>query len=83
MACAKAYYERQLLINYGIVPFANLIVLARRNEKKALMKNQELIQRKWFKNLRIGVSITVVEREQIERVFEEKADQIWEFKCKK
>lgn len=83
MACAKAYYERQLLINYGIVPFANLIVLARRNEKKALMKNQELIQRKWFKNLRIGVSISVVEREQIERVFEEKADQIWEFKCKK
>lgn len=80
MACAKAYYERQLLINYGIVPFANLIVLARRNEKKALMKNQELIQRKWFKNLRIGVSISVVEREQIERVFEEKADQIWEFK---
>ena len=44
------------------------------------MKNQELIQRKWFKNLRIGVSISVVEREQIERVFEEKADQIWEFK---
>ena len=83
MACAKAYYERQLLINYGIVPFANLIVLARRNEKKALMKNQELIQRKWFKNLRIGVSISVVEREQIERVFEEKADQIWEFKLKK
>ena len=83
MACAKASYERQLLINYGIVPFANLIVLARRNEKKALMKNQELIQRKWFKNLRIGVSISVVEREQIERVFEEKADQIWEFKLKK
>ena len=43
MACAKAYYERNLLINYGIVPFANLIVLARRNEKKALIKNPELI----------------------------------------
>jgi hypothetical protein len=62
MACAKAYYERNLLINYGIVPFANLIVLARRNEKKALIKNQELIQRKWFKNFRIGISISIVER---------------------
>lgn len=27
MAAAKTYYEHQLLIRYGIIPFANLLVV--------------------------------------------------------
>jgi len=37
MAAAKAYYEHQLLIKYGIIPFANLLVIALKNNQKAVL----------------------------------------------
>ena len=57
MAAAKAYYENQLLIKYGIIPFANLLVISLQSNQKAVLKNRDSIVKKHFRLLRVGTSI--------------------------
>lgn len=49
MKAAKAYYDQQLLIKYGIVPLANLLLLRKLYEQKAVQKSRELIMRKHWR----------------------------------
>ena len=43
MIAAAQYYDQQLLIKYGIIPLANLMVIARYKERQAILQNRKAI----------------------------------------
>ena len=43
MVAATQYYDQQLLIKYGIIPLANLMVMARYKERQAVIQNRKCI----------------------------------------
>ena len=62
MIAAAQYYDQQLLIKYGIIPFANMMVMARYKERQAVLQNRKSIQRIFFRQLRNRASLQIAER---------------------
>lgn len=49
MKAAASYHNQQLLIKYGIIPFANLILELRYKERQAVLMSRKLVMRRHFK----------------------------------
>ena len=57
MIAAAQYYDQQLLIKYGIIPFSHMMVMARYKERQAVLQNRKSIQRIFFRQLRNRTSL--------------------------
>ena len=66
MIAAAQYYDQQLLIKYGIIPFANLLVIARYKERQAVLQNIKCIKRNFFRQLRNSTSIQIAHKKHAE-----------------
>ena len=62
MRAAAIYYDHQLLIKYGILPFSNLIILKRWKERQAIIQYRKALQRTYFKEFKNQISIVLMER---------------------
>ena len=80
MEAAAKYYNQQLLIKYGVIPFANLILAARQKEKYAVLLNRKLIQRAHFKAIRSLIAKQKSEEELIELFKSEDASKLRKLK---
>ena len=63
MRAAATYHEHQLLIKYGILPFANLIIQRRWKERQAILQYRKSLQQIYFKELRTRLEFIKMERE--------------------
>lgn len=70
MKAAADYHNQQLLIKYGIIPFANLILELRFKERQAVLLNRKLIARRHFRAMAEAV-----------RLIRAKAEKEEMFKC--
>ena len=66
MIAAEQYYDQQILIKYGIIPLANLMVMARYKQRQAVLQNRKSIQRAFFRQLRNRASLQIAERRHAE-----------------
>lgn len=82
MQAAKIYYDQQLMIKYGIIPFANLLVMARWSERQAVLLNRKWIQKHGLDKFRSKVNLSLLESQERESFHTKKADKFLTFKLK-
>ena len=66
MKSAAQYYNESLLIKYGIIPFARMMVIARHKERQAVIQYRMSLKRMYFRKLRNSTSIQIAERRHAE-----------------
>ena len=49
MISAAQYYNESLLIKYGIIPFARMMVIARHKERQAVVQYRMSLKRIFFR----------------------------------
>ena len=77
MKAAETYYDEQLLIKYGILPFANLIISKRWRERQAILQYRKALARTYFKQLKTQTNLIKMERVNREKFQMNKAKHFY------